>query len=318
METPPTTHSPTSHHPTDLTTPLAGLTLDHPIIAACGPWTASVAEIEAVAKGGAAAVTVKTATTEPRLGHPSPNFITWDDGALNALGLPNPGIHKWLDLFGQAQARLDAWGVPTIASVYAETPDEFAALARQVAPLRPALLELNASCPNLGKDPARLVEGIAATTAAVKAAVTCPISVKLSPSTPDIGKAARAVEEAGADVITAVNTMPAMLIDIETGRPSLSNTTGGLSGAALKPIALRCVYEITRAVKIPVIGMGGVMTGRDAVEMLMAGATAVGVGTAIALHGPRVLGRIGSELDDWLTAHGYESVDAVRGLAHRV
>lgn len=302
---------------TDLSIELAGLRLDHPIIASSGPWTASVAEIEQVARGGAAAVTMKTLTAEARLGHPAPNFITWEGGALNALGLPNPGPAKWIEMFNEARTRLSAWGVPMIASIYAETPDEFVALARQLGPLQPDLLELNASCPNLGKDPSALVKGIAESTAGVRAVVGCRISVKLSPSTPDIATAARCVEEAGADMITAVNTMPAMLIETDTGRPALTNRTGGLSGPALKPIALRCVYEISKAVKIPVIGVGGVMTGRDAAEMLMAGATAVGVGTAIAVQGPRVLGRIGSDLDDFLTAHSYTRLEEIRGLAHR-
>jgi dihydroorotate dehydrogenase (NAD+) catalytic subunit len=304
----------------NLSVNIAGLQLDHPIIAACGPWSATHAEIEAVAKGGAAAVTVKTATSQPRLGHPAPNFITWDGGALNALGLPNPGITAWLGLFRDAQTQLSVWGVPTIASIYAESTEEFVDLARQVAEVEPDLLELNVSCPNLGHDPttgAGSAAGIAEATAAVRAAVTCRISVKLSPNLSDIAYVARLVEEAGAEAITAVNTMPAMLIDTATGRPSLTNRTGGLSGPALKPIALRCVYEISRAVSIPVIGTGGVATALDAVEMLMAGATAVGVGTAIDRHGPRVLGRIGSELDDYLAAHGYASVEAVRGLAQR-
>ena len=151
---------------------------------------------------------------------------------------------------------------------------------------------------------------------AVRAAVRLPISVKLSPNTSDIGRVARLAEEAGADAITAVNTLPAMLIDADTGRPALTNRTGGLSGAALKPVALRCVYDISRAVRIPVIGVGGVATARDAAEMLMAGATAVGVGTAIDSHGPRVLGRIALDLHDFMAAHAYPSVAALRGKAH--
>ena len=306
--------------PPDLSVSVASLRLDHPIIAACGPWTASSAEIEDVAKGGAAAVTVKTATREARLGHPAPNFVTWEGGALNALGLPNPGIDAWLDLYRQARDRLRPWGVPAIASVYAESVAEFVELARRVDTVEPDLLELNASCPNLGHDPTQgtgSAEGVAEITAAVKSAVRCPITVKLSPNLSDIGRVARLVEEAGADAITAVNTMPAMLVDADTGRPAITNRTGGLSGPALKPIALRCVYEISRAVRIPVIGVGGVTTGHDAAEMILAGATLVGVGTAISIHGPRVLRRIGSDLDDFMAAHGYATLADMRGLAHR-
>lgn len=303
----------------DLGVTLAGIHLDHPIVAACGPWTATGLEIEAVAKGGAAAVTAKTVTSEPRLGHPAPNYLSWDGGALNALGLPNPGIHRWLTEFAPTRERLREWGVPVFVSVYAESPQEFATLASLAAQVAPDLIELNASCPNLGHDPttgAGSAEGIALATAAVRAAVRLPISVKLSPNTSDIGRVARLAEEAGADAITAVNTMPAMLIDADSGRPTLSNRTGGLSGAALKPVALRCVYDISRAVRIPVIGVGGVATARDAAEMLMAGATAVGIGTAIDSHGPRVLGRIALDLHDFMAAHGYASVAALRGKAH--
>lgn len=190
-----------------------------------------------------------------------------------------------------------------------------------MAAARPHLIELNISCPNVrdefGTPFAASPRDAAAVTAAVKAVVDIPISVKLAPNVPDIGRIAAAVVAAGADAITAINTMPGMVIDAAAGRPVLSNRVGGVSGPALKPIALRCVYEIARVVQVPIIGTGGVTTGRDAAEMIMAGATAVGVGSAVWTRGVPVLGEIASELAAFMGAEGYETLEEMRGLAHR-
>ncbi len=156
----------------------------------------------------------------------------------------------------------------------------------------------------------------ASVTEAVKANVgDIPISVKLAPNVPNLAHIAGAVIEAGADALTAINTMPGLVIDADAGRPVLSNHTGGISGPALKPIALRCVYELAQKVQVPIIGTGGVTTGRDAAEMLMAGATAVGVGTAIRYRGVEALGEIARELEIFMAAQGYASLAELRGLA---
>jgi dihydroorotate dehydrogenase (NAD+) catalytic subunit len=193
-------------------------------------------------------------------------------------------------------------------------------VARTVAAARPHLIEVNISCPNVadefGTPFAASCESAAAVTEAVKHAVgDIPISVKLAPNVPNIGRIAAAVVEAGADAITAINTMPGMLIDVAAGRPVLSNRTGGISGPALKPIALRCVYEVARAVRVPIIGTGGVTTGRDAAEMLMAGATAVGVGSAVWTRGVEALGDIAAELAAFMAQEGYRTLAEIRGLA---
>jgi dihydroorotate dehydrogenase (NAD+) catalytic subunit len=188
-----------------------------------------------------------------------------------------------------------------------------------VARARPQLIEVNISCPNVGDEFGTPFAGTcrsaAEVTAAVKRAVGTPIAVKLAPNVPDIARIAAAVVEAGADAITAINTMPGMIIDAEAGRPVLSNRVGGISGPALKPIALRCVYEIARAVRVPIIGTGGVTSGRDAAEMLMAGATAVGVGSAVWYRGVSALGEIGAELEEFMTQESYATLEAMRGIA---
>ncbi|MBN1486834.1 MAG: dihydroorotate dehydrogenase, partial [Anaerolineae bacterium] len=184
------------------------------------------------------------------------------------------------------------------------------------------LIEVNISCPNVGDEfgtPfAALPETAAAVTETVKQALAetkIPVAVKLAPNVPGIARIAAAVVAAGADAITAVNTMPGMVIDASAGRPVLSNRVGGISGPALKPIALRCVADIARTVAVPIIGTGGVTTGRDAAEMLMAGATAVGIGSALWYRGPDAMGEIAEELRAFMAQHHYATLAQLRGLA---
>jgi dihydroorotate dehydrogenase (NAD+) catalytic subunit len=181
------------------------------------------------------------------------------------------------------------------------------------------LIEVNISCPNVGDEFGTPFAGspqsAAEVTAAVKATTNIPISVKLAPNVPNIVRIAQAVVEAGADAITAVNTMPGMLIDARAARAVLSNHVGGVSGPALKPVALRCVAEIARTVDVPIIGTGGVNNGEDAAEMIMAGATLVGVGTAVWYRGVEVFSDITAELAAFMAAEGYPTIDSMRGLA---
>ena len=174
-------------------------------------------------------------------------------------------------------------GVPLIASIFASTIDQFGQVAAIISQAEPDLIEVNISCPNVGDEfgtPfAGSPESAAAVTRKVKKATQIPYIIKLAPNVPNIARIAAAVVEAGADAITAINTMPGMIIDARAGRPVLSNRMGGISGRALKPVALRCVAEIRQAVSVPIIGTGGITTGMDAAEMLMAGATVVGIGS---------------------------------------
>jgi len=251
----------------------------------------------------------------------NPTVVDWGGGLINAVGLPNPGAEAEVEILCQARERLAPLGVPIIASIFADTVENFGRVAEIVSRARPDLIEVNISCPNVasefGEPFAASCPSAAAVTRVVKTATDIPISVKLAPDVPDIAAVARAVVEAGADAITAINTMPGMVIDIESGQPVLANRTGGVSGPALKPIALRCVYEITAVVDVPVIGTGGITTGRDAIEMLMAGATAVGVGSAVYYRGVEAFRQILDEMITWLTDHGYTRLDDIRGLAHR-
>jgi dihydroorotate dehydrogenase (NAD+) catalytic subunit len=247
--------------------------------------------------------------------------VDWGHGLINAVGLPNPGVEEEAELLASTKARLDPLGVALIASVFADTPQGFAAVARRIAQARPDLIEINVSCPNVtsecGEPYAATPEGVTAVTAAVRDATNLPIIVKLSPAVAQIARIAVACQAAGADAICAVNTMPGMVIDAESGRPVLANFEGGLSGPALKPVAIRAVYTIAREVDIPVIGTGGVLTGTDAVEMLMAGAQAVGVGSALYYRGPEAFASIRSEMETWLSEHGQRDLVSVRGAALR-
>jgi dihydroorotate dehydrogenase (NAD+) catalytic subunit len=307
--------------PIDLSCLVAGVRFPTPLVLASGIWGTSPALLERAARSGAGAVTAKTCTPAPRRGHRNPTAVDWGHGMINAMGLPNPGAEEEVDLLRDAARRLASLGVPLIASIAADTIEEFGRAAAIVSQAGPALIEVNISCPNVesshGEMFASSAEAAAAVTRQVKASTSIPCIVKLSPNVPDIAAIARAVAAAGADGITAVNTMPGMLVDAESGAPVLANGTGGISGAALKPIALRCVHEISAAVEIPVIGTGGVLTGTDAVEMLSAGAMCVGVGTAVAVRGEHAFSLILEELKAWLAEREYQRLEDIRGRTHR-
>jgi len=305
----------------DLSCTIAGVRFPNPLTLASGIWGTSPALLERAALCGAGAVTAKSASPEARRGHRNPTAVDWGGGLLNAMGLPNPGCGEEAVMLEEAKRLLAPLGVPLIASIFADRVEGFGRAAETVSRARPDLIEVNISCPNVAAECgipfAATPETAAAVTRAVKAATRIPVTVKLSPAVASIASIAAAVEEAGADAITAVNTMQGLLIDAESGRPVLANSTGGISGAALKPIALRCVWEIARAVKIPIIGTGGVLSGLDAVEMVMAGATAVGVGSAVYYGGGECFRRILDGMNRWMEAHGHASLEEIRGSALR-
>jgi dihydroorotate dehydrogenase (NAD+) catalytic subunit len=236
------------------------------------------------------------------------------------MGLPNPGAEEEVELLREASRLLSPLGVPLIANISADSVEGFGTAAGIVSRAKPDLIEVNISCPNVCDDFGEIFAGspetAAEVTRAVKAATRIPCIVKLAPNVPSIARIARAVVGAGADALTVINTMPGMLIDAESGLPILANATGGISGPALKPIALRCVFETAMAVQVPIIGTGGVVTGTDAVEMLAAGAAAVGIGSAISLRGESAIALILAELEEWLSTRGYRRLDDVRNRAH--
>lgn len=299
-------------------------TLPTPLVLASGIWGTTVSLLERAAHLGCGAVTAKSCGPLPRPGHVNPSCLDWGAGLINAIGLANPGVEAEVELLAQAKPRLASLGVPLVASIFAGTVAEFGEVAALVAQAQPDFVEVNISCPNVGSEfgePfAGNPESASAVTRAVKQSLGAhkiPLIVKLAPNVASIGRIARAVVEAGADALCAINTMPGLIVDAESGQPVLANRSGGLSGPALKPVALKCVYDVYRACPgVPIIGTGGVTTGLDAIEMLMVGATSVGVGSAIYYRGPDAIAQILAEMAEWLTQHGLDDVNSVRGCAH--
>jgi dihydroorotate dehydrogenase (NAD+) catalytic subunit len=310
---------------TDLSVEFLGRTLPTPFVLASGIWGTTVSLLARAARAGCGAVTAKSCGPVPRAGHVNPSCVDWGGGLINAIGLANPGAEAEVDLLARAREELTPLGVPLIASIFAGTVDEFGVVAETVARAQPDFIEVNISCPNVGSEfgePfAGSAESAVAVTRCVKDALTSqaiPVIIKLAPNVPSPARIARAVVDAGADAICAINTMPGMIIDAESAQPVLANRSGGLSGPALKPIALKCVYDVHRACPAtPLIGTGGVTNGVDAVEMLMAGATAVGVGSLIYYRGVSGIATLVEETRTWLEQHEVSTVGDLRGMAHR-
>jgi dihydroorotate dehydrogenase (NAD+) catalytic subunit len=296
-----------------------GLKMKSPLVLASGIIGTSAGLLERVARCGAGAVTSKSCSLDPRLGHPNPVAVEWGGGVINAVGLTNPGADEEVNLLREAKTRLSPLGVPVIASIFASSIRQFGQVAAIISQAEPDLIEVNISCPNVGDEfgtPfAGSPESAAAVTEIVKSSTTIPVSIKLAPNVPSIARIASAVVKAGADAITAINTMPGMIIDAYAGKPVLHNRMGGLSGWALKPIALRCVTEIRQVVDVPIIGTGGITTGLDAAEMVMAGATVIGIGSAVWFRGPEVFDLINNELIDFMKREGYADLESMRGIA---
>ncbi len=306
----------------DLSVELCGVRLRTPLVLAAGILGTGAKLLSRVAESGAGMVTTKSCGLSPREGHPNPTVLDWGHGLINAVGLANPGIEEELEIIRRAQAVLEPLGVPLVASIFADTVESFAEVARKVSEAQPDFIELNISCPNVSAEFGRPFASDAAdaarVTTAVKEATSIPIIVKLSPNVTDIAAIAKTVEQAGADAIAAINTVgPGMIIDIYSGQPILANKVGGISGPAIRPIAVRCVYDIYQAVKVPIIGIGGVSEGRDALEMVMAGGTAVGIGSAVHYGGVEVFQTILDEMRAFMNEEGYASLDELRGIAHR-
>jgi dihydroorotate dehydrogenase (NAD+) catalytic subunit len=299
-----------------LATELAGLKLANPTMLASGILGYTGLSLKTVIEAGAGAVVTKSMGLEPRTGYPNPTVVQTDCGLLNAMCLPNPGISH----FQEEMKQLKNTGVPIILSIYGYSSAEFVKVAETAGKMGADAVELNVSCPHIEKagaeigcDPALLTEIVKD----VKKAVKVPVIVKLTPNVTSIAEIAKAAEKAGADAITAINTVKAMSIETETGRPLLANKFGGLSGPAIKPIAVRCVYDVYRSVDVPVIGCGGVSSWQDAIEFMLAGASAVQIGTAIAFKGPEVFSSVTKGIDAYLRRKGYKNVKELVGLAHK-
>lgn len=298
----------------DLRITLAGIEFSNPVLLASGILDETGESMARVAELGAGGVVTKSVGTASRNGHPNPTVHETECGLLNAMGLPNPGMK----LYVREIMRACRANVPVIASIFADTPEGFAVLAGKARASGAHAVELNLSCPHakglgleMGQDPVLAGEIVRA----VKTA-GIPIFPKLSPHVNNIAEMAKALEEAGADGLVAINTLRAMAIDVDTATPVLGNIRGGLSGPAIKPVGVRMVYELHRATKLPIIGVGGISTGRDALEYIMAGASAVQVGTAALHRGPEACGDIAKELGTELDRLGYTNISGAVGRAH--
>ena len=300
-----------------LSVQLGPLTLKNPVLAAAGTFGYGLEFQEFFDLSVLGGIITKTLTLSARPGNASPRVVETPSGMLNAVGLQNVGIDAFL---AEKWTALRALNIPVIVSVAGFTKEEFVALARKVEGCGAVALELNLSCPNVSHGPgarcfAQVPQETADVLRAVRQVTRLPLIAKLSPEVSDVGVVARAAAEGGADILSLINTLPGMVIDIETERPVLSNMIGGLSGPAMHPIAVRCVWEAAEAVRTPIIGLGGVTSGKDALELILAGASAVGVGTA-SFWNPRAPKIILDELASLVRQKG-RSIQALTGAARK-
>lgn len=299
----------------DLRAEIAGLHLRNPTMLASGFLDETGGSLLRVFRAGAGAVVSKSIGPEPREGYNNPTVAELDAGLLNAVGLPNPGVEAFLPELKEALAGKAV----VVGSVFGKDAAEYAKVAARLAEAGAAAIEMNLSCPHakgLGTEIAQSEDAVREFTRAVKDAVSVPVFPKLSPNVSDIASFAVAAEKGGADGIVAINTVKAMAIAPELRMPVLANRFGGLSGPAIRPIGVRAVYDIYEKVDVPVIGVGGVDSGRAALEYVMAGARAVQIGTAIVGQGFGVFERVAKEMDSLLEDIGFRSVAEAVGVAH--
>ena len=298
----------------DLSVNLSGVKLDNPVIPASGTFGYGREFAELYNLDILGSISFKGTTAEARFGNPTPRIAETPSGMLNAVGLQNDGVESFLK---SKLPRLPWHETPVIANLYATSPAEFAELAGILAAEEGiAGLEVNISCPNVknggvlfGQDPALAAE---VTEAVKKHAGNLPVIVKLSPNVTDITVIAKAAEQAGADAISCINTITGMGVDVKTRKPLLANVVGGLSGPAVKPVALRCVWQVCNAVKIPVIGIGGITCAQDVLEFILVGAYAVEVGTMNFVR-PDAAFRIAEELPHLCQQLGIKNLAEFRG-----
>ncbi|SDC48690.1 MULTISPECIES: dihydroorotate dehydrogenase [unclassified Candidatus Frackibacter] len=301
----------------NLNVELNGLELQNPIMTASGTFGFGEEYKDYVDLNRLGGVMVKGTTIKPKAGNPTPRIAETPGGVLNAIGLQNPGVDHFINVI---LPKIRDYNFKTIVNISGNTAEEYKELTTKLNEAEGvAALEVNISCPNVKKG--GLAFGTepkmaASVVEAVKENTDLPIITKLSPNVTDITEIAEAVEEAGTDIISLINTLIGMKIDIETQQPILANTIGGLSGPAIRPVAVRMVYQVAQSVDIPLIGMGGIMNSRDVIEFLLAGASAIAVGTANFIN-PGVTMEIIDELEEYLVENGYDSVQELVGLGHR-
>ncbi len=299
-----------------LSTTFCGVSFSNPLVLASGILGVTGDSFHNTIRAGAGGITTKSLWLHAHPGHKNPVMIGYPSHFLNAVGLSDAGIEKAKEELGKYIPERKA---PLIANIVAGSKADFGEIAERIAELQPDIIEVNISCPNVedefGKPFACSYRDAGEVTKIVKARTkNIPITIKLSPNVENIASIAKACEDAGADAITAINTVgPGMRINLEMRVPILSNRVGGVSGPGIFPIAIKCVHDIFKAVKIPIIGTGGVMTGEDAIEMTMAGATLIGVGTMVYYRDVQGFAEITQEMLTWMGKEGIKSLEEIRG-----
>ena len=297
----------------DLKTKIAGLTMKNPVMTASGTFGYGVEFADFVNLEDIGGIIVKGTTLHPREGNDYPRMVETASGMLNCVGLQNKGVDYFCE---HIYPEIKDIRTNMIVNVSGSSLEDYAECARRIDALEniPAI-ELNISCPNVkqgGMAFGVTTEGASAVVKAVREAYHKTLIVKLSPNVTSIADLAKAVQDAGADAVSLINTLMGMVIDIEKRKPVLSIATGGMSGPAVKPVAVRCVWQVAKAVNIPVVGLGGIMDAHDAIEFFMAGASAIEIGTANFID-PAVTVKVAEGINDWLDQHGCKSVSEIVG-----
>jgi len=300
----------------DLAVRCAGVSLRNPFLLASGIWGESGVSLLGVWNSGAGGVITKSIGSSPRPGYPNPTVETYQQwGLLNAMGLPNPGIDEYPQEIEVARRA----GATVIGSVFGGSAEEFARLSVRMAATGVAALELNLSCPHaegFGTEVGGTPPDVERIVRAVTQEVAVPVIAKITPNTNDAAGLALAAQRGGAAAVSAINTLRALAIDVRLRRPVLSHGLGGLSGPAIKPVGLACVWQIYEKVTIPIIGVGGIASAQDALEYVMAGARALEVGTQVTFEGVGVFSRLARELSALLDELGFSRLEDAVGVAH--
>ena len=291
---------------------IAGVELTNPLIAASGTFGFGREYAELYPLSALGGISCKGITLNERMGNPPPRVAETPGGMLNAVGLQNPGVNHFIE---QDLPWLKEQSTVIIANIAGNTPEEYCEMARKLSDTDIDMVELNISCPNVkqgGVQFGTTTEGVFGITEAVRKNCKKPLMVKLSPNVTDISEMAVAAESAGADVISMINTLTGMRIDINSARPIIHNNTGGLSGPAILPVAIRMVWQVAQKVKIPIVGLGGISTWQDAVEMLLAGASALQIGTVLFTD-PYAPIKIAEGLSEYMDKNNVKAVSEITG-----
>ncbi len=303
---------------TDLSVKFCDVRFENPTVLASGVLGVTASCLRNVVNNGAGGVTTKSIWLEEHAGHKNPTMFGTEHYFMNAVGLSDGGMDKAMaETFPEY---LENKPAPIIGNVIAKNIHDFAEVVEKMTKCNPDIIEVNISCPNVddkyGKPFSCSVAGAAEVTKAVRSCTDKPLIIKLTPNVPNIGEIAKACQSEGADGFTLINTLSGLAIDIDMRRPILTNKFGGVSGPGIKPVAIKCVYEVSKATGLPIVGTGGITNGRDAIEMMMAGATLVGMGTMVYYRGVEGFGKVVEEMKEWCEKNGVQHLDEIIGVAH--